>query len=114
MKIMKILPTTITMPVIDGNLTTLQSIVGGDIQWIRLGSDSAMYVNENGRYLGLPENPIATRLCLHYRVGLDPADAITGPAVVVGVSVHGDAEIDCPQTVARTVRALGITITFDH
>jgi hypothetical protein len=110
LRIAKIMPTRITLMTVDGDLTTLQSLVGGDVQWIPLGDDSAMYVNENGRYLRMPENPIATRLCLHYRAGLDPEDAIAGPAVVVGVSPHDGAEVDCPDTVVRTIRALGFTV----
>ncbi|MCZ4277748.1 DUF3846 domain-containing protein [Rhodococcoides yunnanense] len=112
MRIVKITPTGTTLTTVDGDLTALQSLVGGDLQWIPLGDDSAMYVNENGRYLRMPENPIATRLCLHYRAGLDPADAIAGLAVVVGVSPHDGAEADCPDTVVRTIRDLGFTV--DH
>lgn len=113
MRIVKITPTGITLTTVAGGLTALQSLVDGDIQWIPLGDDSAMYVNENGRYLRMPDNPIATRLCLHYRAGLDPADVIAGLAVVVGVSPQNGAEVDCPDTIVRTIRDLGFTVNHE-
>jgi hypothetical protein len=68
-----------------------------------------MYAHENGKHLNLPENPIATRLCLHYRTGLDPEDSIAGPAVVVGIAGQDGAEIDCPDTVLLAMHNLGFT-----
>lgn len=62
MRILRITPTNASLADVDGSLATLQAIIGGDIQWIPLGHDSAMYAHENGKYLNLPENPIATRL----------------------------------------------------
>lgn len=75
MRILHVTPTDASLADVDGTLATLQALIGGDIQCIPLGHDSAMYVNENGKYLDLPENSMATRLCLHYRSGLDPQDS---------------------------------------
>lgn len=45
---------------VDSELETLQSAVGGWIQAVNVVGGMSMYLNEEGKILGLPKNRIAT------------------------------------------------------
>ena len=67
----------------DGNeptLKELQGLVGGFIQLIELPDGRQMVVNEEGRHLGLAENPAATALA---KPVLFADDYVVGDAVVL-------------------------------
>lgn len=58
-------------------LEEIQELVGGNIELVLCREGLEMYINEEGKLLGLPVNPKATSLS-----GLYPHDVICGPAVV--------------------------------
>lgn len=69
---------TVTVkPYID-TLEALQEEVGGYIESVNLTYDHMMVVNENGKNVGLEENPLATSI---YRYG--ELDHIVGPVVML-------------------------------
>lgn len=67
---------------IDNNLKTLQTIVGGHIEVIRIATDLVLICNEEGKLLGMEPN-LRT-------VG----DVIAGPVIVCGTD--GDLFCDIP------------------
>lgn len=83
---------TVTFSEIDGSLERMQKIVGGWIEPIQLPNGCLMYVNEEGRILDLPKNPLASVFCA---VSGRPYDHIYGNAIVLGVDEEGQ-EADVP------------------
>lgn len=75
------------------DLATLQGLVGGAIEPIRLPYRALLYVHEEGKYAGLPPNRWANLLARHLDAGLAPEDTIVGTAVAVG-TVTGAGEYD--------------------
>lgn len=67
---------------VDG-LAGYQAIVGGLIEPVTLnrGADDTLYLNEEGKIIGLPVNSIATDLALNV---LQWRDVIVGDVVIVG------------------------------
>lgn len=67
----------------------LRGIVGGYIQAVGLDRDHVLYLNEDGKRLGLPRNATATRIAKgHIRAD----DFIAGDAVIVGpTDGYGDS-----------------------
>lgn len=63
-------------------LEELQEAVGGYLQPIYLNDEFTMYVNEDGKFMGLPLNQAATFLAYSYHA-IGPRDFIVGSAVVV-------------------------------
>jgi hypothetical protein len=63
-------------------LKSLQNAVGGYVQVIELEDDFTMWVNEEGKLLGLEENKIAT-VIWEVRFGID-TDIICGDVVFTG------------------------------
>ena len=61
-------------------LIELQTIVGGYIETVGMRDGRVLVLNEDGKNLGLPNNPLATRV-LHDAGGA-PGDHIVGEAVV--------------------------------
>jgi hypothetical protein len=53
----------------DTSLEAMQTAVGGYIEPVRLGDGRIMYVNEEGRLVGLPANEKATQLAGQLIVG---------------------------------------------
>lgn len=69
---------------IDPDLTTMQELVGGDIELTGLRAYSMnMYSNENSKLEGLPTNLRATVLC-NWAQAIRRDDYIGGDAVVLG------------------------------
>lgn len=59
-------------------LAELQAVVGGYIELVRL-ADGGLVIHEEGRLVGLPPNPTATRLV--YGPRIVPGFEIVGPAL---------------------------------
>jgi hypothetical protein len=70
------------LSVSEQELKSLQKAVGGYVQVIELEEDFTMWVNEEGKLLGLEENKIAT-VIWEVRFGLD-TDIICGDVVFTG------------------------------
>ena len=70
------------LSVSEQELKSLQNAVGGYVQVIELEEDFTMWVNEEGKLLGLEENKIAT-VIWEVRFGLD-TDIICGDVVFTG------------------------------
>jgi hypothetical protein len=70
------------LSVSEQELKSLQNAVGGYVQVIELEDDFTMWVNEEGKLLGLPVNEIAT-VIWEVRFGLD-TDIICGDVVFTG------------------------------
>lgn len=74
------------------SLESLQEEVGGFIEWVNLDGDCGVYVNEEGKLLGLPVNPLATKFIKLSRLNAPTEsmvsrrfdDFIIGPMVVCG------------------------------
>lgn len=78
------------------SLEVLKSLVGGWLENVTLTPDAHMYVNDEGKILGLPINKVATLLVRYFRTGWP--DVIAGPAVVLGTVPDGE-EGPCPQEI---------------
>lgn len=90
-------------------LEALQKAVGGYIEFLGLyrGDDDdcvgTAYVDEDGIAKGLPHNERATKLCDHFKVGLQQGDYIKGPMVILGpgdddgnsTSIREDVQREC-------------------
>lgn len=75
-------PQVVFSELIDGELKTLQTKVGGYVELVRLSTGIDMYINEEGKLQGLPINKVATQLYRHFRKVTD--DLIVGNAILCG------------------------------
>jgi hypothetical protein len=60
---------------------TLSGAVGGWIECVALSDDLDMWVNEEGKLVGLPVNVIGTRM---WRAAFGPTDVIVGNVIFTG------------------------------
>jgi hypothetical protein len=65
----------------EGGLKVLQNAVGGWVQAIDINEKVTMWLNEEGKMIGLPRNPIATAL---WTKTFGPTDIMVGNAVITG------------------------------
>lgn len=90
-------------------LRVLQSVVGGYVEGFGLPSDHPvapghmLYLNEDGKSLGLRTNANATHLAF---TTLGPDDTICGNAVLVGPADEDGESTSVTPAVAAAVRAL--------
>jgi hypothetical protein len=77
---------------IENDLATLQQIVGGYVEEVRIFTDLSILCNEEGKLRGLPYNLNV--------LGLD----LVGTVVFVGVNKRGFT--DCPESTAQCIREL--------
>jgi hypothetical protein len=87
---------------IDTQLTTLQALVEGDIEAVTFG-DWHMYLNEEGKILGLPANIRAGHLVFEATQRL--VDVYCGDVVFLGATEDGD-EADAPAALIRLAEEL--------
>jgi hypothetical protein len=96
-----IIPVRISEPLrveqIDTALTSLQQLVGGDIESVTRG-DWHVYLNAEGHLMNLPANIRAAQLIRE--AGLDLSDAARGTAVFLGRTERG-GEADVPEHLLR-------------
>lgn len=67
------------------DLTTLQGLVGGYVQALRLSEEVDLFCNEEGKLERLPVNGHANRLAALLDLGLQPGDFFVGQVVLLGV-----------------------------
>lgn len=72
----------------------IREVIGGWLEAVAMPNGCFMYVNEEGKLHGLPQNPRADALVREY---LRPDDYIVGNAVIFGPPDDG-IETDCPMT----------------
>ena len=70
-------------------LEEMHGFVGGYIELLQCGDGSIMILNEEGKLIGLPRNPLAT-VYAQARVDLLPGDYIAGDAVIVSQQEMGE------------------------
>lgn len=95
----------ISLGMVNTDLTSLQAIVGGDLECVELGAGGAhLYCNENGVLDGLRINTVATRAMHELRPTLESC-LIVGDAVFLGTTPSG-AEGRCPAAVCVLLQRL--------
>lgn len=72
-------------------LEELQGFVGGFIEMISLEDGCVMFIDEEGKLKGKPENPVAT---LVVRGVIAPWDEIVGDAIICTQKEAGEEEFD--------------------
>lgn len=83
------------LPVALDDLADFQRIVGGYVETVTLPDiDTVIWLNEDGKLLGLPANRVATLLAKD--AGLMPGDVIVGDVVVTGGADDNGDETDLP------------------
>lgn len=97
------------------DLETIRGLVGGDLEAVSLGDEAVMYINEEGKLLGLPVNGHATRMLAVSDSPLGiPSDYIAGNAVVFGrydADGRNDGyEHDVPASVLDLIARAGVPI----
>lgn len=88
------------------DLSTLQQLVGGAVEYLPLRPGSGLFANESGVLDGLPHNTVATAAALLLRPELAPmlgVYGLRGDCVFLGITTSG-ASRDCPQGIAEAVR----------
>ena len=107
-------PATIVDEELD--LRYLQEAVGGMIEAVNIERvltdtgtktvDATVFVNEEGKLIGLPVNPRATDLCA-LKIGGWIHDVINGDVIVVGPPGPEGEETPCPKKVIAIIREWG-------
>jgi hypothetical protein len=85
------------------NLETLQEAVGGHLEALFIGNGIYLYLNEEGKLMGLPYNAVATSLASR---SLQANDYIAGNVVVCGCDDFGN-EVPLTPEQARLVENAG-------
>ena len=96
----------IDLDTVDSELATLQDAVGGWIQAVDVVGDMSIYLNEEGKILGLPINPVATSYFdATWGAG---HDVINGDVVFTGLpDSKGDTTGLTPEQLADVVDRVG-------
>ena len=83
------------------DLDGFQRLVGGLIQAVGLSEpDATVFVNEEGKNLGLPANPRATALAWLHNEALRGWDVLAGDAVITGPPDDDGRVTDTPRLLA--------------
>lgn len=97
-------PTGATMSAtIEPTLEAFQELVGGDIEALS-GDCFTAYINEDGKHLGLPRNPLGQAALEALGISLWPGDWIPGPVVFVGVPDGEGGDTSLQETVHDIIR----------
>lgn len=99
---------------ITADLETMQGLVGGWLEALSLGQGAVMYLNEEGKILGLPLNTAANRIVALANPGLAPGDFIVGQVIILGDTApdgtEDGAEHDVPASALEWCRLAGVKI----
>lgn len=71
-------------------LAELQGFVGGFIELLRLADGRLMWINEDGKRLELPSNPVADHLAR--KAGIAPWDWVVGDVLIATPEESGDGD----------------------
>jgi hypothetical protein len=86
----------------------VQDAVGGFFELIQAPHNTGMYLNEDGKALGLAENIVATAIA--HDAGLTMGDYIVGPVVIVGQTDAMGYETSVPDEFLAYATGLGCHI----
>jgi hypothetical protein len=79
------------------SLEDMQAAVGGYVNalpaMVRDGDGAVLFVNEDGKSLGMSANTVANNLYRDYGLRLMPGDVIVGPALVAGLPEDDEGDI---------------------
>ena len=78
---------------IDKGLDSMQSAVGGMIEFIPMTKEVHAYIDEEGKLKGKEVNALATMTCCHLNVGVAPGDMILGDMIILG-SLNAEGQSD--------------------
>lgn len=81
---------------VSNGLTDLQGLVGGYIDVVRVGDELSVYINDEGKLIGLPPNALAT-MWLSVIGAIFPNDYIAGDAVVLWFDPETGEDRGIPQ-----------------
>lgn len=71
-------------------LEDFQAKVSGEyIEVVPFGWDASFFCNEEGKFMGLPPNPVATKLIYKSGGFLLPGDVVVGDVLIVGPATKG-------------------------
>lgn len=93
----------------DGFAELVHDLVGGPFQVVAAPAGAAMYLHEEGKYVGLPENTVATILA--HEAGLPVSDWIAGQVVVVGKPDEVGYDTSVPEALLALLDKRGCTIS---
>ena len=84
-----------------GDVEQIQQVVGGYVECVNFSDTTSLWVNEEGKCIGLPPNLFATRLWEKF---YGRTDIVVGDvAVLGGVDDEGDT-LGCPQSIIDEVK----------
>jgi hypothetical protein len=92
----------------EGLSRAINNLVGGYFQVIRAPHGAVMYLHEEGKLNGLPENIVATYLA--HEAGLSAGDWIVGPVVLVGGPDEVGYDTAVPSALVEHVKSLGCIV----
>ena len=89
---------TIAAGTVAEETSALKTIIGGDIECVRLSDDAALLADEEGLLKNLPRNDLASLIARRQ---------IVGTALIVGIESTEDGErfSDCPAHILRSLNA---------
>lgn len=92
---------------VEPDLFTLQALVAGYVEAImsRRSPRWIAYLNEDGKLLPLPPNPLATEVALKNSCRLMRGDVLAGTVVFLGMDAQ-DEHCDVPQALKEAVHGL--------
>jgi hypothetical protein len=88
-------------PYNDG-IEEIQQIVGGYVEVVGLDNNTSLWVNEEGKCIGLHPNLFATRLWEKFH---GRTDIVVGDVAILGGTDEDGNSMGCPQNVIDEVRS---------
>lgn len=99
-------PDGVTEEKIGQDLDTLQELVGGYVETVRLSRTAIALVNEDGKAHSLPVNRPATLLADVMGTGLHPDDHFSGTVVVVGEVDYEGYFMNVPREIVEMMKSV--------
>lgn len=95
---------------VEGSLADFQKIVGGLIEAFPVGRFGNMYLNDEGKLLGLPYNHNAQALLAEVGQRMLPGDFIVGDVVLTGDPDSEGNDTSVSPVLLNLVQGMGIPI----
>ena len=94
----------------EGGLDTLQAAVGGWVECVSF-SDYEMWVNEEGKLVGLPVNEAATAI---WEMEYGATDVIMGNVLMTGIADEDGYSTELSDSALMTIEALANTLRLSR